>query len=1048
MIAHHPTTGAPIRILRTETQIAYDWKTLVWLRSTHAPSHRWKRWMPVISELDAVSVCGASAVAAVLVPSNADIGLWFPVVSNIYSVSPQCLFLMTERVDTALSKLGFANDRTLLWEELYEGYPYLGGRCSAKSSFETILISLAHILRIQRIVWSSTSLDAGAEKQMAAWKSSCDGTVTHITRESDDSCIPRLWLIQQYFQHPSLRRQKEVSYCLEKNIACDSIDSIILINEQDYPELPTSSKITLLRTDHRLTYKAVFQTIRTHVPAGDYVMFANADIYCNDSINAIWSLNWIDRAMCFALSRWEEDATKITARSDSQDAWIVARDSIMTNTIDEYDFPFGKAGCNSAFALLMMKQKFLVVNPAHTIRTFHVHSSNIRNYDPKDLLYRPMYLYVEPTSIQMLGVVKDMKSYEIHNDVFSGLNTSFQRPILSVDESAASAVCSRLSFDIHSGNLYTPTQKRPTPYHITGGAFATCDGLIYTHKGMCIGGNIQWQHAWENTQVSSLTNAIHIPHFVVIPFSMDHTLENWVLYYLPRVLAVRNFAKQRGEAEPEFLVPHSDGIGSLLSDFEWKDSSSITVNPMSENLQYYSEDMWCIPPGPQTLITHEDIALLRTLLPATPPTNTVPVAVLCVSDSEDALCSRGWADNVAQYILSTWKIRIISPSDAPAVRRKAFMEATWIIGTGSALDWIWYAQPTTMIMEFVSDGSNNHIHLAGAAGLRYCMGVVKDELLAVQRQNAMTDIGKAIHKFGFKDTLTAMRNHKVKRVPSIIVPSGFKGFLGHDGHGFREMITLWAERKYVNVEYSTLTPYCWWGSVGEVLLYDRPTLRWWRDDLSYQMALFANCAPPGPRERQSLWGYWGFSPRLLQTLTERSKHLRRFIDRPIQSIFFGRIRNGTHAALRKTQDWSSCIERFSLEYDTTDSAYSMTHDVYLETLCSSRFGLCLPGTGQHSYRLIEYLACGCVPILTPGISADTFLAPLKEGLHFLRAKTPDDVRRIVKETSADEWTMLSKNGRAWWSTYASAEGLFRLTWARIEQCRPYLDVGIPGLFLN
>jgi hypothetical protein len=36
--------------------------------------------------------------------------------------------------------------------------------------------------------------------------------------------------------------------------------------------------------------------------------------------------------------------------------------------------------------------------------------------------------------------------------------------------------------------------------------------------------------------------------------------------------------------------------------------------------------------------------------------------------------------------------------------------------------------------------------------------------------------------------------------------------------------------------------------------------------------------------------------------------------------------------------------------------------------------------------------------------------------------------------------------RAWWRNYASAEGMFRLTWARIEQCRPYFGVGIPKNF--
>ena len=75
-----------------------------------------------------------------------------------------------------------------------------------------------------------------------------------------------------------------------------------------------------------------------------------------------------------------------------------------------------------------------------------------------------------------------------------------------------------------------------------------------------------------------------------------------------------------------------------------------------------------------------------------------------------------------------------------------------------------------------------------------------------------------------------------------------------------------------------------------------------------------------------------------------------------------------------------------------------------------------------------------------------YLVPPKAGVHYLVAKTPEDVQKLVSETTAETWATMSVAGRAWWRTYASAEGLFRLTWARIEQCRPYFAVGIPPVF--
>jgi hypothetical protein len=56
--------------------------------------------------------------------------------------------------------------------------------------------------------------------------------------------------------------------------------------------------------------------------------------------------------------------------------------------------------------------------------------------------------------------------------------------------------------------------------------------------------------------------------------------------------------------------------------------------------------------------------------------------------------------------------------------------------------------------------------------------------------------------------------------------------------------------------------------------------------------------------------------------------------------------------------------------------------------------------------------------------------------------------KIVSETSPAKWLEMSKAGKDWWRAVASAEGLFRLTWARIEQCRPYLNVGIPKSFAH
>jgi hypothetical protein len=170
--------------------------------------------------------------------------------------------------------------------------------------------------------------------------------------------------------------------------------------------------------------------------------------------------------------------------------------------------------------------------------------------------------------------------------------------------------------------------------------------------------------------------------------------------------------------------------------------------------------------------------------------------------------------------------------------------------------------------------------------------------------------------------------------------------------------------------------------------------------------------------------------------------------RAIKSLFLGKIENGVQHAHRTGADWKSAVELFSMPHDSTGAPYPFSQEKYLEKLCNTRFGLCLPGYGPKCNREIEYFACGVVPIVVPGVDMKGYLVPPIEGLHYFTARTPEDVRRIIEVVQPEQWTRMSIAGRKWWSLYASAEGLFRLTWERIEQCRPFLTTGNIPKFLT
>lgn len=1089
MLAHHPTTGKPIRILRTSAQLHESYKTLLWVRASMSKAP-WNRWSTVITEPAAAELCKPDII---IIPSEDSLESWNTVLQTYCLESSPVLLCVSDAWRKRAEATDYAwarYSRMFVRSELFEMYPYLGEPIKDDDCLEKSILAFAHILRIWRVLWLSgdrDALDFGTVSVHDAWQKALGGELVSV--ESPETALPRMWLIQQYFKPTSGRRAREIQHCLYKNLECDMIDHILLLNECEYKDLPAHPKLQTSVLGHRLTYIDVMRTIQERIPVGDYVIFANSDIYFDESLRYCWSVGMAEKSVCMALLRWEEHTRELFGpRADSQDSWIVARDTVARLTLSEEDFgyPFGKSGCDNALALAMLKQRCFVANPAHSVRTWHVHSSNVRTYDPKDILYRTHYLYLDPTFIQMNEVVRDMLAvkYTASKSAMAAWKAgggvrgrSFPRRILGVDEAGLQTVCSMLrrqsegflNFSPDSANMWTGAADLPL-YHITGGAFVTHNGLVNTWKELLVGKHEGWAKAWETAQQSNIMQSIHVPNLIALELSAEarRSLSSWCLLYLARALAIRNAVRESGEMdEPEFLVPSFPEMKDFLYDCIWsrddasddgrKEPKRITVVPVIEHMNYYSEHVWAVPPSDADAglaIRHEDVATLRALLPPTPKrSGSAPVAVFCVEPGE-SMMNQQWCTKAAEHVLKNkWDVRYVTAETSVRDRRLAFSQASWIFGRGDMLEWIWYAAPGTTVMEFISDSypGGMTIHLAGAAGQRYVAGVVKKEPIEYQRQHALEDMQKSLQMFGFKDMLAVRRLDRGVETPRILLPTGeaLSGMWSHSGDTFREMAEIWGERGYVNIERNATSGYCWWGGVGEIVLYDRPTPRWWNDKQSYQLALFGNCAPPNPESsRQSVWGFWPRSPRSIEVINLLGLNMMPFNSRTIKSVFLGKIENGVQHAHRTGADWKSAVELFSMPHDSTGAPYPFTQEQYLEKLCNSKFGLCLPGYGPKCNREIEYFACGVVPIVVPGVDMKGYLVPPIEGVHYFTARTPEDVRRIVEVVKPEQWTRMSIAGRKWWSLYASAEGLFRLTWERIEQCRPFLTTGSMPKFLT
>ena len=185
-------------------------------------------------------------------------------------------------------------------------------------------------------------------------------------------------LYTSYFHDSDPRRQQELNTCLQKNIDNKLINKIYLLLDQPLTTSETkySDKIVPIYLRSRPLYNTIFDLMRTHQNDEDFGAIANSDIYFDETIKEVFKYG---SNICLALTRYEVEKTGIRFlnRKDSQDVWIVKGKPRAVKG----DFGMGVPGCDNAIAWRFEQAGYVVINPSQTIRTYHLHQSNKRNYD-------------------------------------------------------------------------------------------------------------------------------------------------------------------------------------------------------------------------------------------------------------------------------------------------------------------------------------------------------------------------------------------------------------------------------------------------------------------------------------------------------------------------------------------------------------------------------------------------------------------------------------------------------------------------------------------
>ena len=204
------------------------------------------------------------------------------------------------------------------------------------------------------------------------------------------------------FPESSHARRAEYTDCLRRNVACDAVDEICILVEGEVDFIPDSGKVRSRTIVGRPAYDDYFAWINEVAEPVDISLVANADIYFDERIG-ILAFCGFSPTTAFALSRWEVrlggEAT-LNDRNDSQDAWVFKGQVSGVNG----DFPIGVPRCDNRIARELEISGYEVLNPAFSIRAYHLHAGTRGEYaaDLPAGFVPPPYMYMWPHNLWSL----------------------------------------------------------------------------------------------------------------------------------------------------------------------------------------------------------------------------------------------------------------------------------------------------------------------------------------------------------------------------------------------------------------------------------------------------------------------------------------------------------------------------------------------------------------------------------------------------------------------------------------------------------------------
>ena len=222
-----------------------------------------------------------------------------------------------------------------------------------------------------------------------------------------------IYMIYKFFIHKNRNRHREIQHTLQINVNNNLIDKIYMLNERIYTAeemgIPAEklNKIKQINIGKRLRFSDIFDFVETEKING-YCIFANADIFFDTDLSKLYYTGIKDKPIIYSQLRFEytsQNLKKCTLfgtnlkkyRSDSQDSWFIhSKQNIPKNKRKIFNFNFGIRGCDNKLPYLFKILGYEIRNEPFLIKTYHIHNTQIRDYDKNSPIIQGPYLHIAP----------------------------------------------------------------------------------------------------------------------------------------------------------------------------------------------------------------------------------------------------------------------------------------------------------------------------------------------------------------------------------------------------------------------------------------------------------------------------------------------------------------------------------------------------------------------------------------------------------------------------------------------------------------------------